>query len=126
MALVGNLVAFDRSNGEELWVNRDIKGKSSSPISFLFNHKRVIACNGAKEIFVVDSENGETLWKGPGGGSSTPTFENGHLLVHAKDEACGLIAYKVSENRISERVGDIQNLREGAMQVPSFLMITHI
>ena len=55
-----------------------------------------------KKYLWLIRKTGETLWKGPGGGSSTPTFENGHLLVHAKDEACGLIAYKVSENRISE------------------------
>ena len=102
VALVGKLTAFEVESGKIIWSNEQIKGKVASAIAFKIGQKDVIACNGAKDVFIVDAENGKTLWKGPGGGSSTPVFSDGYLLVHSKEKDVGLIAYNTNAGNVEE------------------------
>lgn len=102
VALVGKLTAFDPENGEVIWENSEIQGKAGSPIAFTLEGKEVIACNGSKKVFMVDGSTGETIWSGPGGGSSTPVFGEDYLLVHSKDKDVGLIAYDLSQDPVQE------------------------
>ena len=102
IALVGNLTAFNRSNGEVIWENAEISGKAGSPITFDFHGRQVIACNSSKKLFLVDSKDGEIIWSGTGGGSSTPVYGQGYLLVHSKDKEAGLVAYDLSRKQITE------------------------
>lgn len=102
IALVGNLTAFNKSNGEVIWENAEITGKAGSPITFDFHGRQVIACNGSKKVLLVDSKDGKIIWSGAGGGSSTPVYGEDYLLVHSKDKEAGLIAYDLSQKQITE------------------------
>ena len=50
----------------------------------------------------VDPTSGETRWKGPGGGSSTPVTHGDLLIVHGKPEEVGVIAYQAGKDKITE------------------------
>ena len=102
IALVGNLRAYHRDSGKLIWTNKQVSGKSASPTLWKTPKKDLIACNGGKEIFLVNPKNGETFWKGPGGGSSTPVCRDEWMLVHGKDEKAGLIAYRWKNSSVVE------------------------
>ena len=102
IALVGNLRAYHRDSGKLAWTNKEVSGKSASPTLWKAPGKDLIACNGGKEVFLVDPEDGTTFWKGPGGGSSTPVCQDEWMLVHGKDEKAGLIAYRWKDSSVME------------------------
>lgn len=102
IALVGNLRAYCMKSGALVWENNEVKGRLASPIVWNFQGKRRIICNGTKMVFAVDPSTGKTTWSGPGGGSSTPACRKNLLLVHAKNESVGLIAFKARGFSISE------------------------
>jgi outer membrane protein assembly factor BamB len=102
IALVGNLRAYHRDSGELVWTNKQVSGKSASPTLWKTPEKNLIACNGGKDIFLVNPKDGTTFWKGEGGGSSTPVCRNEWMLVHGKDEKVGLIAYRWKEAKVTE------------------------
>jgi outer membrane protein assembly factor BamB len=102
IALVGNLRAYHRDSGKLAWTNKQVSGKSASPTLWKTPKKDLIACNGGKEIFLVDPKDGTTFWKGPGGGSSTPVCRDAWMLVHGRDEKAGLIAYRWKDSSVVE------------------------
>ncbi len=102
VVLAGNLRAYSQETGELVWENKEVKGKSASPIEWNFDGLRRIICNGSKKVFAISPTSGKTLWSGPGGGSSTPVCNRNLLIVHSNNESAGLIAYEGKENYISE------------------------
>ena len=102
IVLAGNLRAYDQKTGHLVWENKKVSGKSASPIVWKTKQSDLILCNGSKTISAVNPADGSLIWEGPGGGSSTPTCTSTHLLVHAKDELAGLIAYQYREGKIEE------------------------
>ena len=102
IVLAGNLRAYDQENGSLLWENHNVKGKAASPSTWKLKEKEFIVCNSNKSVVVIDPEDGKTFWEGPGGGSSTPVSQGNLLLVHAKPEEFGLIAYQFANGKISE------------------------
>ena len=102
VALVGNLRAYHRNSGKLAWTNNQVSGKSASPTLWKTPQKEFIACNGGKEVFLIDPKDGSTFWKGPGGGSSTPVCRDDWMLVHGKDEKAGLIAYRWKDSAVTE------------------------
>ena len=100
--LAGNLRAYDQENGKLLWENKKVSGKAASPVLWDAGDKKLVICNTGKLVVAVDPKDGNAVWEGPGGGSSTPTTSGTHLLVHAKDEDAGLIAYHWKDDKIEE------------------------
>ena len=102
VVLAGNLKAYDQNTGEMIWENTEVKGKSASPIVWKTKDQELILCNSSKTVFAINPSDGSTVWEGPGGGSSTPVCNSKNLLVHAKDEHAGLIAYQFKDGKIEE------------------------
>jgi outer membrane protein assembly factor BamB len=102
IALVGNLRAYHRDSGKLAWTNKQVAGKSASPTLWKTPDQELIACNGGKEVFLVNPKDGTIFWQGPGGGSSTPVCQDEWMLVHGKDEKAGLIAYNWKDSSVVE------------------------
>jgi outer membrane protein assembly factor BamB len=101
--LSNTLQAFDSESGKKIWENPSVRGKSASPVLWVNPWKTSIVCNSSKSTFCVNPISGETLWEGPGGGSSTPTVSNGLLLVHGKTEDVGLVCFLARSSGITEK-----------------------
>ncbi|MEM6279035.1 MAG: PQQ-binding-like beta-propeller repeat protein [Verrucomicrobiota bacterium] len=86
------LTAFDRSTGEEKWVNKEVSGANSSP--GIWNG--IILCNSSKELVGVDAVTGETLWTAPGGGDGTPVVSGDQVVISSRVEGKNLIAYEMT------------------------------
>jgi outer membrane protein assembly factor BamB len=102
IVLADNLRAYDKKNGNLLWENNSVKGKTASPSIWKTNEQDFIVCNSNKNVVLIKPDNGQTFWEGPGGGSSTPVCEKDHMIVHGKQEDVGLIAYQFTNNKITE------------------------
>ena len=103
IVLAGHLLAYDKNTGRLIWENKEVVGKASSPIIWNTRNKILLICNSSNHVFALDPSNGKTFWMGPGGGSSTPVCNEDYLLVHAKKEEVGLIAYKFKNEKIEEK-----------------------
>lgn len=104
IGLNGRLVAWNRSNGEVAWSQKNIRGRKSSPV--LWTHKDqnyVLVNTGLGTISCVRHEDGELLWSAPGGGDSTPVITGDVALVHSESEKLGLVAYALTPEGAKER-----------------------
>ncbi len=89
------LTAYATADGKQLWQNSEVAGANQSPTSWSTSDGDVIVCNGSNEVFGVDAASGETLWKMPGGGDSTPVVSGDHLVVASKTAGHNLSAYRL-------------------------------
>ena len=101
-ALIGGLQAYDAQSGDLLWENKEVSGNAASPVLWKNGKSTLIVCNSKKTVVGVDPTSGETRWKGPGGGSSTPVTYGDLLIVHGKPEEVGVIAYQAGQDKITE------------------------
>jgi len=89
------LTAYSTGDGQQLWQNKEVSGANQSATSWSHDGKDVIICNGARDVFGVDAASGETLWKQPGGGDSTPVVSGDHLVVTSRNAPQNLAAYRM-------------------------------
>ena len=87
------LTAYSTTDGEQLWQNKKVSGANQSATSWSKDGKDIIICNGAREVFGVDAASGETVWKQPGGGDSTPVVSGDYLVVTSRNAPQNLAAY---------------------------------
>jgi len=87
------LTAYSCADGKQLWQNKAVSGANQSATSWSTGDKDIIICNGAREVFGVDAASGETLWKQPGGGDSTPVVSGDYLVVTSRNAPQNLAAY---------------------------------
>ena len=108
LLLAGQLTAFDGKTGRVLWRNKDVRGNASSPVLWMGKGVSQVICSDRRAYVAVDPATGETVWKIPGGGDSTPVISGDWMVVYSKDKKVGLAAYRLTRN--------------GATQVWSFPM----
>ena len=89
------LTAYSTVDGEQLWQNKEVSGANQSATSWNTDGEDVIICNGARDVFGINAATGETLWKQPGGGDSTPVVSGDYLVVTSRNAPQNLAAYRL-------------------------------
>ena len=94
---------LDQKLLEEKYYGKILRYRGKS-ITLVFGEKdqELILCNSSKTIFAINPSDGSTVWERSGGGLLT-VCNSKHLLVHAKDEHAGLIAYQFKDGKIKEK-----------------------
>jgi len=96
MLVGGVLLGLDAETGEELWRNRDLRSIHASVAIWEHDGRKLAVVCAPKETVCVDPATGKTLWKVPGGGSSTPAIVGDDMAVLTNDKKMGLVAYKLN------------------------------
>ncbi len=89
------LTAYSTADGKQLWQNKEVSGANQSASSWRTGDNDIIICNGANDVFGIDAATGETLWKQPGGGDSTPVVSGDSLVVTSRNAPQNLAAYRM-------------------------------
>jgi outer membrane protein assembly factor BamB len=96
MLMGGGLMGLDAATGKERWVNKEISSMVTSVAIWLHEGRKLAVVSSGRDTFCVDPATGKTLWKVPGGGSSTPAIVGDDMAILTSDKKVGLIAYKLN------------------------------
>jgi outer membrane protein assembly factor BamB len=93
--LGGILTGLDINDGKILWTQKAITGNNPSPVKWEKEDKTYIICNSNAGITCVDPQNGNIMWKVPGGGNGTVVIQDDIMVLLAERQETGLVAYKI-------------------------------
>ena len=99
--IAGQLIAYDSKDGNQIWVNNDVRSSNSSPLIWAHQENKLIICSGRKAYFAVNPETGDTAWRSIGGGDSSPVISGDWMVVYSKDKKIGLAAYRLTKEGAS-------------------------
>ena len=93
----GELTAYDRDTGKQLWSQPKIKATENSAVLWSQAGKNYLICNGQTDVFCVDPQDGRILWQAPGGLYSTATVSGDFMAVYSSK---GLFTYKMTPEKV--------------------------
>ena len=91
-AMGGELMAFDKDSGKQLWSQPRVKATENSPVAWRHADKDYLICNTPGHVFCVDASDGRVLWQANGGGCATAVVQGDHMVVYGN----GLKAYALT------------------------------
>jgi outer membrane protein assembly factor BamB len=100
--LCDHLTAFDAETGAELWKQKKVSHRHTSPVLWRHDGRAYLLCN-ARHTFCVSADDGELLWHGRGGGNSTPAATGNVMayMTQPKDHV-GLHLLRISPEGVEE------------------------
>ncbi len=92
--LAGMLTCLSSADGHILWVNKDVKGDTASPVLWKTSDGRTtLVCNTTRSLAGFDPATGEKRWEVEGGGQSSPVVEGDRLVIFSGAKDVGLRCY---------------------------------
>jgi len=72
VTLADSLIAFDVESGKQLWEQKEVRGRNSSPTIWKHQQTTYVLCNSSKQhVACVELKTGKLMWKEPGGGDQS-------------------------------------------------------
>ena len=105
----GSLAAFNKKTGSRVWKAGSDGAGYATPYPFTFEKTRYIACFSAKEILVVEADDGSVAWRSTWKtsydvNSATPIYDDGNLFDSSGyGHGCALFRLRKSGGKLTVR-----------------------